>query len=66
MKEVKSKFKLIDFLKGMPLGEECKINTMAYKPSVVRSSINRLNKLGYQFQVSEKGIPDGSIVIRFK
>lgn len=66
MKEIKSKFKLTDFLKNMKLGEECKINTMAYKPSVVRSSIIRLNKAGFFFQLSEKGIPDGSIVTRLK
>lgn len=65
MKEIRKKFKLIDFLRGLGVGEECIIHSVAYKPSVVRCTVNRLNEeKGGEYTITEKGLQYGSKVTR--
>ena len=67
MKEIRKKFKLVDFLRDLKIGEECKIYNRAYKPSVVRSTVNKLNAASEGlYEMTEKGLIDSCTVIRLK
>jgi hypothetical protein len=64
MKEIREKFKLTDFFRGLEPGEKCRIYNVAYKPSVVRSAIRRVSADGAEYVMTEKGLTDCSEVTR--
>lgn len=64
MKEIRKKFKLTDFLRDLEIGEQCRIFSAAYKPSVVRSAVRRATSDGRTYSITERGMTDCSEVTR--
>ena len=64
MKEIRKKFKLTDFLRDLEVGEQCRIFSAAYKPSVVRSAVRRASMDGQTYKMTERGLTDCSEVTR--
>ena len=53
-------------LLGIPVGESRLIKTSDIKPGVIRTTVGVLNKEGYSFIASEKGLINEVLVTRIK
>lgn len=61
---IKTKISVKDTLLAIPVGESRVIKNRVIKPSIIRTSVQKMKKDGYSFTVSEAGRIDDVLVTR--